>query len=460
MYEENSIKATKEISFNTRDEFNRRPIADKLIKIIKSDIDVSPMIIDGNWGTGKSEFCTKLVTLLKEESDYQPIYIDAFKADHTEEPFLTILSSILKLVPDKEQPDLIKKIMPAVRFGLKTTMKAGVSWLLKQDATAITDGFDSDLKKAGDVIIDGSIQTLLSDHIQADQNLETLATVLKVISKDKPIVVFIDELDRCRPDFAVAILENIKHIFNVRNVHFVLVTNTKQLINSIHHRYGEKLDAKQYLDKFVKFSFTLPEQYRFPNHQPFKRASVTYFKNLFESSTPLKNSGNTDQLIDNLIGPLIISNNLSLRQVERFIQHLQVYKITNDKFLSNEEATAWQLLKVLGVYLYVFEAQIVEELRSEIVDTGAISKLMGVDLLNSDLAHQFHETNRWISSIVYLVHLAAKESLTPKEAILIPEQYIAPLQADTTRLFNNNYPRSGHSTIIFQDVFNSLSLVD
>ena len=71
---------------------------------------------------------------------------DAFKADHTEEPFLTILSSILKLVPDKEQPDLIKKIMPAVRFGLKTTMKAGVSWLLKQDATAITDGFDSDLK--------------------------------------------------------------------------------------------------------------------------------------------------------------------------------------------------------------------------------------------------------------------------------------------------------------------------
>lgn len=45
------------LRFDGRDEFSRKSVAEKAIKLLKSDIDVSPMIIDGNWGAGKTEFC-------------------------------------------------------------------------------------------------------------------------------------------------------------------------------------------------------------------------------------------------------------------------------------------------------------------------------------------------------------------------------------------------------------------
>ncbi|QZA80124.1 P-loop NTPase fold protein [Deefgea piscis] len=72
----------KNISFDTRDEYQRRPIAEKIIQLLASDIVVSPMIIDGSWGTGKTEFCQKLITLVESNNEiapFLPVYIDAFR---------------------------------------------------------------------------------------------------------------------------------------------------------------------------------------------------------------------------------------------------------------------------------------------------------------------------------------------------------------------------------------------
>jgi predicted KAP-like P-loop ATPase len=86
---------------NGRDEFQREQIADKVISLLTSDIDISPMVIDGHWGTGKTEFCHKLINKLAvEHKDYRPIYIDAFKADHADSPLLTILAEVLNLLPE------------------------------------------------------------------------------------------------------------------------------------------------------------------------------------------------------------------------------------------------------------------------------------------------------------------------------------------------------------------------
>lgn len=116
-------------TFEFRDEFQRKSIAEKAISLLTSDIDVSPMVIDGSWETGKTEFCHKLINLMKKESDnHHIIYIDAFQADHADEPLLTVLAEVLKLIPDEEQRNsVIQKVIPAVRFGLKTILKAGVS---------------------------------------------------------------------------------------------------------------------------------------------------------------------------------------------------------------------------------------------------------------------------------------------------------------------------------------------
>ena len=79
-----------------------------------------------------------------------------------------------------------------------------------------------------DATIDATVEALLKEQIEAEKNLETLKACLKEFAAEKPIILFIDELDRCRPDYAVDMLEVIKHVFDVENVKIVLVTNTKQ----------------------------------------------------------------------------------------------------------------------------------------------------------------------------------------------------------------------------------------
>lgn len=90
-------------------------------------------------------------------------------------------------------------------------------------------------------------------------------------------MLFIDELDRCKPDFAIHMLEVIKHVFDVEGVQFVLVCNTQQLKASICHCYGGSVDAQRYLDKFLKFTFALP---KYIDENQRVNASIRHYKNL------------------------------------------------------------------------------------------------------------------------------------------------------------------------------------
>lgn len=104
------INLDNKITFSNRDEYKRKSIAEKIIKLITSDIDTSPMIIDGSWGTGKTEFCYKLINLLNESNpEYKTVYVDAFNEDHTDSPILTVLAAIVTLLPETERPALLKR---------------------------------------------------------------------------------------------------------------------------------------------------------------------------------------------------------------------------------------------------------------------------------------------------------------------------------------------------------------
>ena len=169
-----------DITFNVRDEFGRKVIAEKAASLLVSDVQVSPMIIDGGWGTGKTEFCKKLINHINENHpNYGVVYIDAFRYDNNSEPLLAVLSSIIKLLPEGEKATLIEKALPAIKFGIKTTLKAGVSWVLKQDAADIADDFEGDLKDAGDAAANHAVETVLKDHVNSEENIELLINTLK-----------------------------------------------------------------------------------------------------------------------------------------------------------------------------------------------------------------------------------------------------------------------------------------
>ncbi|EMR4173862.1 NTPase [Serratia marcescens] len=343
-----------EMTFEDRDEYLRRDIAHNIIKLITSKIDVSPMIIDGDWGTGKSEFCHKLIHLIGKETDsYKVVYIDAFNEDHTDAPILTLLAAIVALLPQEERSTLIKKALPAIRFGLKTTLKAGANWLLKQNTEQLAEDFQEAIKDSSNAVIDGTIEALLEDHIESDKNIRALKEALTEISKKTPMVIFIDELDRCKPSFAISILENIKHVFEVDNVHFVLVTNTKQLEASIHHIYGHSVDAKRYLDKFIRFTVNLPAYFKPDSHNNVLSSSLHWFTTASKSETLSKIDNPTSEFISSLIK----LKGLSLREVETLARHVEIYQTISPNPITDDIVPACKFLYVIGIFICCFDKE-------------------------------------------------------------------------------------------------------
>lgn len=351
------------LNFSDRDEFERRNIADKIIKLIDSKIDISPLVIDGAWGTGKTEFSLKLKSLLLTEMDANVIYIDAFKDDHIDTPIISIAAAIYSITPEKDQKTFLEKSLPALKFGLKTTLKAGSAWILKQDSETLSEEFTNALKEASDKSIENTIENLLKEHVKHAENVISLQNFLKEMSKNKKIIIIVDELDRCRPSYAVSFLESIKHIFDINNVYFILVANMIQIRASISHAYGNLVDSKKYLDKFVKYTTPLPSEFNNSHEKLIIASSVHWVNNVKNNSLLCKHDFLTSfPLID-----LIVESKISLRETESFVRHCEVYETISNKPLINYGVYDFQSWAViLAIFIHSFcDREIIDNFPSE-----------------------------------------------------------------------------------------------
>ena len=392
-------------TFDTQDEFKRKPIAENIIRLLTSPIDLSPMVIDGGWGTGKTEFCQKLIRLMQEQySNYQPVYIDAFRSDHSGEPLLALLAEIIKACtpedtgeqPSEQRKNITKKVAKAAGFVMKTVAKAAVGHVLKQNTDDLAEGLQQIMNDGQDAdslaetvtdaaatiashTIDATVEALLKEQIEAEKNLETLKACLKELAAEKPIILFIDELDRCRPDYAVDMLEVIKHVFDVENVKVVLVTNTKQLRAAINHRYGMEVDAQKYLDKFLKYSFALPDKVVARFEEERALVSVEYFKQLVRNNGiagELKGLIGQEITMD-LISNLIERNDLSLRETERLARFLEIYHSLSQN-LSGTTRWEYVVLRVTGVFIFCFYPELMDGFNKHRVNTKDLARLFNL----------------------------------------------------------------------------------
>ena len=401
-------------TFDTQDEFKRKPIAENIIRLLTSDIDLSPMVIDGSWGTGKTEFCQKLIRLMQQQHpDYRPVYIDAFRSDHSGEPLLALLAEIIKACtpedtgeqPSEQRKNITRKVAKAAGFVMKTVAKAAVGHVLKQNmedlaegmsqiindeqeaknaASTVTDAATTIASHSIDETIDATVEALLKEQIEAEKNLETLKACLKELAADKPIILFIDELDRCRPDYAVDMLEVIKHVFDVKNVKVVLVTNTKQLRAAINHRYGMAVDAQKYLDKFLKYSFALPDQVVARFEEERALVAVEHFKQLIRKS---RWANELNDLIDersptiNFISDMIERNNISLRETERLVRFLEIYHSLSGRL--NKVIWQYALLRITGIFIFCFYPRLMDDINKNRTDAKDFAQLFNIQSLSS-----------------------------------------------------------------------------
>ena len=401
---------------NARDEFNRQPVAENIIKLLTSEIELSPMIIDGDWGTGKSEFCHKLINKFNAEHDqFQTLYIDAFQADHADNPLMTIIAEIMTLIPEEsEKKGFLEKALPVIRYGTQVLLKAGVGHILRENAENIADGLEKTIQDAANTAIDATVTAILKDHEEAEENLKALQILLAKLAEDQPIIIFIDELDRCRPDFSVHMLEVIKHTFDVENVKFVLITNTTQLKAAINHAYGETIDAKRYLDKFIKFTIKLPEKVISTSPES-KLASVEHFDRLVAHSPSLSSTelmSNSNAVI-HFTHSLIKNKNLSLREIETFVRHLEI-AVQLGVGLDNKTTWGYILLNIMSVFIDCFEPKLVKDIYQNNVDAVELLRIIGlIDSIEMKI--------NGVTGIVIL--LASQSAVNNQNAIKVIQEY-------------------------------------
>lgn len=235
--------------------------------------------LNAEWGAGKTYFLKRWSQELIV--DYPVVYIDAWQQDYSDDPFLTVIAGIIKqlqlqakfnITIPKSAVSMFKAVAPAIAQGL-TKKISGIDLdelhtLLFSDEEIENDQNQNSNKLTGSDFspaVKALAQNLIKDHEAKNKSIEVIKSKLadwvskfeKQEGKSLPIFIFIDELDRCRPSYAVEMLETIKHIFDVKGIVFVVATDTEQLQHTIKSIYGEGFDAKIYLGRFFNSRYSL-----------------------------------------------------------------------------------------------------------------------------------------------------------------------------------------------------------
>ncbi|PTQ89006.1 KAP family P-loop NTPase fold protein [Agitococcus lubricus] len=270
------------------DVLEREKFAKKMTNYLSRLKAGAVLAIDTPWGEGKTWFGRHWNAYLQsDEQNYRTIYIDAFENDYVEDPFLLIATEIAQLI--KKHQSISQDFIQASASVMKTILPLAATSLLNLMGliTIGKIGLSEDIKEVIDNIKENSIegvnewiQEKFDNHESEKQSIKNFKEKLEIFAKEdeKPIVIFIDELDRCRPDFAIKLIERIKHFFNVENVVFVLLLNREQLHHAIKGVYGSETDAATYLGKFVNFFFSLPKPHSDNPNNYYESAIFNFIK--------------------------------------------------------------------------------------------------------------------------------------------------------------------------------------
>ena len=140
-----------------------------------------------------------------------------------------------------------------------------------------------------------------------DAFTSALSEAAKNWSEQHPVVIMVDELDRCSPEYAVDMLQLLEHIFYAENVVFVVSMNRAELVHSVKGFYGEGFDADGYLERFFDDVFGLPAS----NRESFVASSLELVK------------GNPRAIRQTNAQAFLSASELSLREIQRAVEQLK-----------------------------------------------------------------------------------------------------------------------------------------
>ena len=242
------------------DALGREKFAKHLTDLVNSAGNVPFCVaVDGGWGSGKTFFLKRWRTEFAKKDKAASeqgnvIYFDAWEDDFHVDPLTAIIGQLWKEI----KSPVFKEICDSVKENWETIIGKTV----KTACHYYGPGLVPDLTS-------GDLQTvsrkIVGEYLETRQSIDELKKLLKELADktkketNKPLVIVVDELDRCRPTFAIELLERVKHVVGVPGVVFVFGVNLKELEKSIKSVYGD-IDSEDYLRRFFHPPFlALPQ---------------------------------------------------------------------------------------------------------------------------------------------------------------------------------------------------------
>lgn len=269
------LTPTNENVYNSliNDSIGRGEFVRQFVKMLNAIEDNCTIALEGNWGSGKTFFVKQVKMVLDAHNpNYQPVngflteerrkvikekcsefnaedgstelkpqlcvYYDAWRNDNDEDPILSLFYSI------------VKEIGSDFSFKKKSTLNI-FSELINLACNKDISKLKEELKG------ENALDLIKKTKDEADTVSKFLQSLLPEVGER--LIVFVDELDRCKPSYAVKILERIKHYFLDEKITFVFSVNINELQHTIKKHYGSDFDATRYLDRFFDLRATLPK---------------------------------------------------------------------------------------------------------------------------------------------------------------------------------------------------------
>ncbi len=380
IYERESV----DITLDEYDFFDRKKFIENLTKLFQNTSDGLVITINSQWGEGKTTLLKVWEKALSQDNQFIPIYYDAFKNDFSKDVFLSIAveihealkSEILKSgnnPKNKEQLAILKKHALDITFeSLKIITQASSGIILSSQGVPkpISKLFSKLINKLLFDTLNHKAEEKFNAHLRLEKNIHAYQAQLREILgykknkknvTERKIVFFVDELDRCRPDFAIEVIEKIKHLFSIENVFFVLAINSQQLTEIISHSYGiNPSNAKVYLQKFVHIETNLPPLDYTRNNQNTLNTKIGKFVNQLINLHDMEKYFRGDNQVKTAIINLLATFKKPLvtpRDIERVFSLIAVALSSSEGSVRNDIQTLnalcnMAILKVLAPQLY------------------------------------------------------------------------------------------------------------
>ena len=385
-----SVQINKEEGFSPeKDIFSRIEFGERLANLIAQSDDELVIAIDAEWGEGKSTFIQMWNGFVSHhrEPKIRTIYFDAFANDYQKDPFIALAAEVYELLKDETQEkkkEFLSKAGAAAksmaRGAIKIAVRVGTGGIL---GDSVVDDVGKDISE----LLAERVDEVLADRLKSSSTdklaLNNFRKYLEGFAKEhgggQPIVFVIDELDRCRPDFALELIEQIKHLFSVRGITFLLVMNRKQLEESIKSKYGI-IDATKYLQKFVHLWLTLPRK-----SGPHDDHGVRYVKHAMSAMCKegeIIHNHEAVKLIEDMVKYL----KPSFRDIERMLSYFALIQNMTD---SQSFLLSYQTMIAFMCYLKSSKPHLIEKIAHQNIDSATLLKEAGLDRIdgNSESTH-------------------------------------------------------------------------